>query len=92
MGEKKIICRCREITEEDILKAIKEGAMTLDGIKIRTTAGMGLCQGKTCERVVAQILSKYTNQSMEDLLPIKKRMPVRPIKISILGKDEDDEE
>ncbi len=53
MAEKQddiIICRCQEVTRQEILQAIADGAVTVDGVKKRTRAGMGLCQGKTCER------------------------------------------
>lgn len=41
-----IICRCQEVTEQEIIDAVHEGATTVDGIKRRTRACMGLCQGK----------------------------------------------
>ena len=40
-----IICRCQEVTRQEILDAIEQGATTVDGVKRRTRAGMGLCQG-----------------------------------------------
>ena len=45
-----IICRCEMITEGEILDAIHRplGARSLDGIKRRTTAGMGRCQAGFC--------------------------------------------
>ena len=51
---------------------------------------MGLCQGKTCERLVAKIISQETGIPMEQILPQTKRMPVRPVKIGILGGSEDE--
>ena len=51
---------------------------------------MGLCQGKTCERLVAKIISEQTGISMEELIPATKRIPVRPIKIGIIGGSEDE--
>ena len=45
MGEELIICRCQEVTEKEILEAIADGATTVDGVKRRTRACMGLCQG-----------------------------------------------
>lgn len=41
-----IICRCQEVTEQEIIDAVHEGATTVDGVKRRTRACMGLCQGK----------------------------------------------
>ncbi len=84
------ICRCKEVTKAEIIEAIKDGATTIDGVKRRTKAGMGLCQGKTCERLVAKIISEQTGISMEELIPATKRIPVRPIKIGIIGGSEDE--
>ena len=53
------ICRCEEITEGEVLKAIERGARDIDGVKRLTRAGMGLCQGKTCGRLVMGILLTY---------------------------------
>lgn len=80
-----LICRCQEITRQEIIDAIKDGATTVDGVKRRVRAGMGLCQGKTCERLVAKIIAEETGENPADILPQKKRMPVRPVKISVIG-------
>ena len=85
-----IICRCQEVTKQDILDAIADGATTVDGVKRRTRAGMGLCQGKTCERLVAKIISEETGRSMAEILPPKSRIPVRPVKIGIIGGADDE--
>ena len=85
-----IICRCQEVTRQDILDAIADGATTVDGVKRRTRAGMGLCQGKTCERLVAKIIAGETGRPMADILPPKSRIPVRPVKIGIIGGGEDE--
>jgi glycerol-3-phosphate dehydrogenase len=40
------------------MEAIRRGATTLDGVKFRTRAGMGRCQGGFCESYVVDILSR----------------------------------
>ena len=57
-----IICRCETVTEAEIRQAIRRpvGARTIDGVKRRTRAGMGRCQGGFCCPRVAQILSEET--------------------------------
>lgn len=85
-----IICRCQEVTKQEILEAIADGAVTVDGVKRRTRAGMGLCQGKTCERLVARIIAEETGKPLAEILPPKSRMPVRPVKIGIIGGNEDE--
>ena len=43
-----IVCRCETVTEAEVHDAIERGARTLDGVKFRTRAGMGRCQGGFC--------------------------------------------
>lgn len=85
-----IVCRCEEVTEEEIIKAIKEGAETLTGIKRRTRAGMGLCQGKTCQRLVTRILSQEKGKGPQEILPFADRPPVRPVTFGVLGGEGDE--
>ncbi|MBN2853433.1 MAG: NAD(P)/FAD-dependent oxidoreductase [Clostridia bacterium] len=56
----KIICRCESVTEGEIIDSIhqKAGAVTIDGVKRRTRAGMGRCQGGFCLPHVMDILSR----------------------------------
>jgi NAD(P)H-nitrite reductase large subunit len=81
------ICRCEEVTRQEIEDAIADGATTIAGIKKRTRAGMGLCQGRTCRRLVTQILSKQ--KPPEQILPATSRPPVRAITIDEIVKGED---
>ena len=89
MAEELIICRCQEVTQEEIVQAIADGAASVDGVKRRTRACMGLCQGKTCGRLVQGIVARETGQNPADVLPQKNRMPARPVKIGEFGGDED---
>ncbi len=73
-----------------ILDAIADGATTVDGIKRRTRAGMGLCQGKSCERLIQGILADATGKNRADITPQKSRMPVRPVKIGVIGGPDDE--
>ena len=90
INEELVICRCQEVTKQDIIDAIADGATTIDGVKRRTRAGMGLCQGKTCEPLVAKIISEETGRPLSEILPVKKRFPVRPIKIEIFGGNDNE--
>ncbi len=80
-----LVCRCEELTRGDIEKAIDEGATTIDGVKRRTRAGMGLCQGKSCERLVARILSEKLGRPLAEFLPATHRAPVRPIQMGVIA-------
>jgi len=56
-----IICRCENVTEAEIVDAIRRGARTLDGVKFRTRAGMGRCQGGFCTPRVVKIMARELN-------------------------------
>ena len=85
MGKETIICRCEEVTEKEILDSFRAGAKTIDAIKRRTRAGMGLCQGRTCRRLVSRILSREKNEGEEEQVPPTFRPPIRPVKLADFG-------
>lgn len=65
----KIVCRCEQVTEGEILYAIRTnpGARDLDGIKRRTRAQMGRCQGGFCMPQVAELLARELGIGMEQV-------------------------
>ena len=56
----RIVCRCEGITEGEILDAIHRNpkATNLDGIKRRTRAQMGRCQGGFCGPYIIELLAR----------------------------------
>lgn len=56
----RIICRCEGISEGEILDAIRSNppARDIDGVKRRTRAGMGRCQGGFCAPYVMELISR----------------------------------
>ena len=56
----KIICRCETVTKGEIVDALRRNPKptTLDGIKRRTRASMGRCQGGFCYPYLVEILSE----------------------------------
>ncbi|MDR1796537.1 MAG: (2Fe-2S)-binding protein [Clostridiales Family XIII bacterium] len=83
-----LICRCEEVTLGEIREAIQNGARTVTGVKRRTRAGMGLCQGRTCERLVQQILRAELGNAPEEIGTSTVRPPVRPVSFGSLVGDE----
>jgi glycerol-3-phosphate dehydrogenase len=62
-----VVCRCEHVTEGEVVEAIRRGATTLDGVKFRTRAGMGRCQGGFCTPHVIKILSRELGVPVERL-------------------------
>ena len=84
------VCRCEELTEDDILVAIRMGARDLDAVKRITRAGMGLCQGKTCSCLIMNILNRELHVPKAELVPVTARPPVRLIPSKAFLKVEQD--
>lgn len=65
----RIVCRCETITEGEIIDAIRApgGARDVDGVKRRTRAGMGRCQGGFCGSKVVEILARELGVPMSDI-------------------------
>lgn len=65
----KIVCRCETITEGEILAAIRTnpGARDLDGVKRRTRAQMGRCQGGFCGPQIVELLARELGINYEDV-------------------------
>jgi NAD(P)H-nitrite reductase large subunit len=85
------ICRCEEIEEAEILEAIVEGAQSINDVKRRTRAGMGVCQGIYCVQPIAQILERELGLKTDQIVPMTARPPVRCVTLESLAASEDSE-
>ena len=65
----RIICRCEQITEGEIVRAVTENppARDIDGVKRRTRAGMGRCQGGFCQPQVLEIIARERGISVQEV-------------------------
>ncbi|MEG1559260.1 MAG: (2Fe-2S)-binding protein [Clostridia bacterium] len=82
-----IICRCSDVTEDEIVSLIKAGYTSFDEIKRITRVGMGPCQGKTCSQLIMRKISELTGKSMEELNAQTTRPPAVGVKLSIIAKE-----
>lgn len=66
----RIICRCENITEGEIVDVIhrKAGGTTVDGIKRRVRPGSGRCQGGFCQPRVIEILARELNKDITEIV------------------------
>ena len=65
----RVICRCETVTEGEIVDAITRplGARSLDGVKRRTRAGMGRCQGGFCGPRVMELIARETGMDLSEI-------------------------
>lgn len=67
---KKIVCKCEKITKGDIVFALNRPLKihSVDGVKRRTNAGMGACQGGFCFPKVVETIAHENEIKFEQVL------------------------
>ncbi|WP_210470519.1 (2Fe-2S)-binding protein [Sporosarcina sp. 6E9] len=83
--DKLIICRCEEVSLEDIENTASLYNCSARELKLRTRAGMGYCGGRTCRPAVDAVLEEVTGEKPGNDIPLKVQPPVRPVSLSVLG-------
>ncbi|MDR2535632.1 MAG: NAD(P)/FAD-dependent oxidoreductase [Treponema sp.] len=62
-----IVCRCENVSEAEIIQAVRLGHHTLDGIKYFTRAQMGRCQGGFCTYKIIKLIMQETGLSWGEI-------------------------
>ena len=78
------ICRCEEITLDEIQMWIDRGYDTFNELKRIMRVGMGPCQGRGCQDIILREISKKTGKPLSEIESGRVRQPVKPIPIRIL--------
>ena len=86
-----IVCRCEEVTAGAILEAIAQGGTDVYGVKMRSHAGMGPCQGRNCSPVVTQILARQLGKTQSEIAQFQLRPSVKPVPMGVLAAHVDSE-
>lgn len=68
-----IVCRCEEVTKGEIRRF--------------TRCAMGLCQGRTCTKLIQGIAAREMACTPADLLHPASRSPQRPLQMQELGNE-----
>lgn len=87
MSEKSKIylCRCEDITLEEIQKELENGAESFEDLKRKTRCTMGPCQGRTCRSLITQEIAKAKGISAGDVDVPTYRAIVKPVKMGALA-------
>lgn len=81
-----ILCRCEEVTLADVRRAISLGADSANEVKAATRCGMGDCQGRMCNQLVAHCVARDTGRSIEEVGLFRPRPPIFPVPVAILSQ------
>jgi len=86
-----IVCRCEEVTAQDILEAVDIGATGPNQLKAYRRTGMGPCQGRMCGLTVTELMARARGRTPQEIGYFRLRAPVKPItlaELAALPKDE----
>ncbi|MBN2126010.1 MAG: (2Fe-2S)-binding protein [Deltaproteobacteria bacterium] len=79
-----IVCRCEDVALGDIRRAVRDGCDSPAALRKATRTGMGMCQGRTCQPVIRDILSLYCARPPGKIPPISVRPPVKAVSLASL--------
>ena len=84
MSDKVLVCRCEDVTLDELEHAFDAGHHDVQSVKRFTGFGTGWCQGKQCVALCARWLEAKTGHAPDE--PITPRPPTHPIELGLLAK------
>ena len=79
-----VVCRCEEVVRNDVDRAV-DGSADINVVKSLTRAGMGLCQGRSCQRQIAALIAARYGVLLADVAPATPRLPLRPVPLGAIA-------
>lgn len=86
-----IACRCEEVTVAEVRASAIAGTYDPNSVKGVTRAGMGMCQGRNCSRLIASLLGKAAGKGFDEVPVFTPRPPVKPIPIDVVAEEAPEE-
>jgi NADPH-dependent 2,4-dienoyl-CoA reductase/sulfur reductase-like enzyme len=80
-----IVCRCEEVTAQEILDSVDIGATGPNQLKAYRRTGMGPCQGRLCGLTVTELMAEACGKTPQEIGHYRLRAPVKPITLSELA-------
>ena len=82
------VCRCEQVSARQLTDAI-EHSSDINVVKMLTRAGMGMCQGRNCQRQVAALLSARHGTPVGEVALSTPRLPARPVALGAIARSSD---
>jgi len=82
------LCRCEEVGFSYARDLARTGFHALTALRRFSRIGLGYCQGRFCQTMLADEFCAATSREPEDVGAFKVRPPVRPVKLSRLGGED----
>jgi glycine/D-amino acid oxidase-like deaminating enzyme/bacterioferritin-associated ferredoxin len=82
-----LVCRCESVSRHTITSLIDSGVHDFGTLKRMSRAGMGVCQGRYCQKTIARLLVEATGKSPGDTDLFVSRVPVKPVTIGTVAAE-----
>jgi NADPH-dependent 2,4-dienoyl-CoA reductase/sulfur reductase-like enzyme len=80
-----VVCRCEEVTADQIADAVALGCPGPNQMKIFLRCGMGPCQGRLCGLTVTELIAHHRGIPPDEVGYYRLRPPVKPITVGELA-------
>jgi sarcosine oxidase subunit beta len=87
---KTIVCRCEDVTLEDVEHTISIGYGSVEEVKRYTGLGTGPCQGKECMVHCALLCATRTGRPEETVSPFTARPPIVAAPLGIFARSDEE--
>jgi sarcosine oxidase subunit beta len=84
MSSRTLVCRCEDVTLEELREGLRLGYATVDELKRLTGLGTGPCQGKECQAHVARLI-EAEGLGGPHLRPFTARPPFEPTPLRLFA-------
>ena len=84
---KHLVCRCEDVTLEELEHAVSLGHDDIESLKRYTGFGTGWCQGKGCLAVCARHLARLGGNPGQGITPRPPYHPVALVDLAALDPD-----
>lgn len=85
-----VVCRCENVTYQELMETIDKGVNNSRELKLKTRAGMGFCTGRTCGPLITK-LTDDVNDPGPIFVHLRSQPPIRTMSFDELaGGDSDD--
>lgn len=78
------VCRCENVTYSEILAEMDKGVNNSREMKLKTRAGMGFCNGRTCGHLINKITEDTQNESPV-FIHLRAQPPIRTVSFEELS-------
>jgi NAD(P)H-nitrite reductase large subunit len=81
-----VICRCESV-KRGAIDPIIDSTDDVSAVKGISRAGMGLCQGRNCQRHIAAMIADRHKKPISAISFQTPRFPVKPVEIGAIADD-----